>query len=112
MWVLGQTFRTAEPRRSVGSSARRLRGARADQGGYPGLLDGPAQSLAEVHLGGPSELLAGQGDVGLADLRVVGGQRLEDDLRARPGDLDDRLGELQQRELVGVADVDRLVQPR
>ena len=37
------------------------------------------------------------------------GQRLVDDLRARAGHLDDRLGQLQQRELVGVADVDRVV---
>src|SRR3954447_15724450 len=81
----------------------------ADQRLGAGLLDGALESFAEVDLGLPAQKLAGEADVGLADLRVVGGQRLIDDLRARLGDLDDRLGELEQRELVGVADVDRLM---
>src|SRR3954470_3000630 len=81
----------------------------ADQRLGAGLLDGALQALAEVDLRLPAQQLAREADVGLADLRIVGRQRLEDDLRARLGDLDDRLGQLEQRELVRVADVDRLV---
>src|SRR5919199_3082932 len=55
--------------------------APADQPLEPGLLDGASQPLAQLHLRFPSEDLAGQRDVGLADLRIVGGQRLVDDLR-------------------------------
>ena len=40
----------------------------------------------------PAEDLAGEGDVGLADLRVVLGKCLVHDLRARPGDVDRRRG--------------------
>ncbi len=57
----------------------------------------------------PAEQVASAGYVGLALLGVVDGQRLVDDLRARLGHLEHGLGELQQRELVGVADVDRRV---
>ena len=60
----------------------------------------------------PAQDLLGQRDIGLAHLRVIGRERLEDDLRLRARDLDHRLRELQQRELVGVADVDRLVVAR
>ena len=68
------------------------------------------QALVELDLGLPAEQLRGAGDVGLAHLRVVDRQRLEDDLGlASPVTLDDRLGELEQRELVRVADVDRQV---
>ena len=66
----------------------------------------PSRSLT---LGVPAQQLLGQRDVGLADLRIVGRQRLVHDLRPRAGDVDDRLGELEQRELVRVADVDRVV---
>jgi hypothetical protein len=45
----------------------------------------------------------------LADLRIVHGQRLEDDLALRPGHLQHRLGELENRELARVAEVDRVV---
>src|SRR4051795_8447856 len=86
-----------------------LSGGGADECFGAGLLDGALQPLAQVDLRAPPQQLARQADVGLADLRVVGGQRLIDDLRARLGDLDDRLGELEQRELVRVADVDRLM---
>ena len=51
----------------------------------------------------------GQRDVRLADLRVVGRQRLIDDLRLRVRHLDHSLGKLLQRELVRVTDVDGAV---
>src|SRR4051794_40485570 len=85
--------------------ARQISDARADERFGAGLLDGAPQPLAQVDLRRPPQQLAREADVGLADLRIVGGQRLVDDLRPRPGDLDHRLGELQQRELVRVADV-------
>src|SRR3954452_18217265 len=65
-----------------------------------GLLDGSPQAFLELDLGLPAEDVPGQGDVGLAHLRVVGRQRLVDDLGLRSRHLDHRLGQLQQRELV------------
>src|SRR5205807_683049 len=44
-------------------------------------------------------------DIGLAHLRIVDRQRLEDDLALRAGDAHDGLGELEERELLRVADV-------
>ena len=57
----------------------------------------------------PAEQLARERDVGPADLGSSVGQRLVDDLRARAGHSMTACGELEQRELVRVADVDRLV---
>ena len=68
-----------------------------------------AQPLVEIDLGLPAEQLARAGDVGLPHLRVVDRQRLEDDLARRARDLDHRLGQLEHRELVRVADVHRQV---
>src|SRR4051812_23317931 len=65
------------------------------------------EPLSELDLRLPTEQLLRQGDVGLALGRVVGGERLERDLRRRAGDVDHRLGELEDRELVRVADVHR-----
>src|SRR3954452_8157422 len=108
-WLLAHNGRDAQKCRRF----RRLSGgAGAYQRLYAGLLDRPAQSFAQVDLRLPAQRFSREPDVGLADLRVVGGQRLENDLRARPRDLDDRLGQLEQGELVRVADVDGLVQPR
>src|SRR3954447_3456944 len=53
------------------------------------LLDGAPQAFPEPDLGLPPEDLLGQRDVGLADLRIVRGQRLVDDLGLRTGHLDD-----------------------
>src|SRR5690242_19255785 len=64
------------------------------------------QAFFELDLGLPVEHLAGAGDVGLAHLRVVDRQRLENDLARRTGHLDDVLRELEDRELTRVADVD------
>ena len=44
-----------------------------------------AQAFLELDLGLPAEQLLGARDVGLPDLRVVDGQRLEDDLARRLG---------------------------
>src|SRR5215813_4589970 len=67
------------------------------------------EPVFELDLRLPAEQLAGAGDVGLADLRVVDGQRLVDDLAARAGHLEDGLGQLQDRDLPRVADVHREV---
>src|SRR3954449_13128200 len=73
------------------------------------LLDRQLEPVAQLDLRLPAEDLLGQADVRLADLGIVDRQRLEDDLGLRAGDLDHGLGELEQRELVRVADVDRMV---
>src|SRR3954453_15565236 len=82
--------------------------ARSHERFCAGLLHRPPQALLELDLGLPAENVLGQRDVGLPDLRIVGGQRLVDDLGLRAGDLEHRLGQLEQRELVRVADVDRV----
>src|ERR1051325_7495740 len=67
------------------------------------------QSLFELDLRLPAQHLPGSGDVGLANLRIVDGQRLVDDLALRRRDPDNSLRELENRELVRVAEVDRQV---
>src|ERR1051325_1412746 len=67
------------------------------------------QSLLEFDLGLPAQHLPGSGDVGLANLRIVDGQRLVDDLTLRRRDLNNCLCELENRKLVRVAEVDRQV---
>src|SRR4051812_20069537 len=96
--------------RSCGVS--RHRGNRADRARLPqklatgadedvcaGLLDGPAQTLAQADRWLPTKDLLGQGDVGPPLLGIVGRQRLEHDLRARARQVDDRLCQLEEREL-------------
>src|SRR4051795_6095377 len=69
----------------------------------------PPQPLLELNLRLPAQHLPGSGDVRLANLRIVDGQRLVDDLALRRGDVDNCLRELQNRELVRIAEVDRQV---
>ena len=76
------------------------------------MLDRAREAVAQVDLRLPAEQVARARDVGLAHLRVVDRQRLEHDLRARLGQLDDQLRHLEQRHLVRVADVHRLVHVR
>src|SRR5919202_3117406 len=66
----------------------------------------PAQTLVEVDLGLPAEDLLCAGDVGLAHLRVVDRQGLVDDLALRAGHAQHLLGELVERELARVPEVD------
>src|SRR6516162_658060 len=68
--------------------------------------DEPAQPVLERHLGLPPEHLPRARDVGLAHLRVVDRQRLEDDLARRARHLEDEAREFEQRELGRVAEVD------
>src|SRR5687768_9909036 len=65
-----------------------------------------AQPLVETHFGLPPEYLLCPRDVGLAHLRIVDRQRLVDDLAAAAPHLEHLLGELEQSELLRVADVD------
>ena len=68
------------------------------------------QAVRELDLGLPSSSTS-RASV-MSGWRTLGsscGQRLEHDLRARAGDLDHRLGQLQQRHLVRVAEVHRVV---
>src|SRR4051794_2633390 len=65
------------------------------------------QALVELDLGSPAEDLLGARDIGLADLWVVDRQCLEDDRARRSGRANNRLGELEQRHLGRIPDVDR-----
>ena len=68
--------------------------------------DGAHQPLLERRARRPSQHVARLGDVGLALARIVGRQRPAHDLGARSRHVDHDLGELADRELGGIADVD------
>ncbi len=68
-----------------------------------------AEPPGEIHPGLPSELSSGDPDVRLTNLRVVLGEILVHDLAVAPGELQDLLGELEDRHLSRVADVHRIV---
>src|SRR2546423_14943905 len=72
------------------------------------MLDRPPQAVLERHPRLPLEGLARATDVGLAHLRVVGGERLLDDRAAAAREPQHELGELAYGELVRVADVRRI----
>src|SRR5947209_8766348 len=74
------------------------------------VLEGALQPLVAVHLRLPAQQLPRPRDVWLADLRVVLRQRLEYQLALRAAKGQDLAGELQDRHLAGVAEVDRLVE--
>src|ERR1051325_1814232 len=69
----------------------------------------PVEGAAEAFFGFDARLPSEQGararDVRLAHLRIVDGERLEDDVARGAGQPDDALRELEQRHHVGVADV-------
>src|ERR1019366_4726003 len=92
---------------AVSSSARAASNQKVD----PRVFDRPLQPFAKRDLRRPSEQLARERDVGLALLGIVLGQRLEDDLGGGARQLFDRLGQFEQRELVGVAHVHGVVVP-
>src|SRR3954453_14484050 len=94
------TATTSDERRSLDTKRFRLSSERVEQA---------AKSLLEAYLGLPPQYLARPRDVGLAHLGVVDRQRLEDDLAGSARRLDHGLGQLQQRHLLRVADVDRQV---
>src|SRR5919206_2829293 len=71
----------------------------------------PPEPLLELDFRLPAQHLPGSGDVGLANLRIVHRQRLVDDLTVRRRDADNCLCELENRKLVGVAEVHRQVLP-
>src|SRR6266496_5149347 len=64
------------------------------------------ESLFELDLGLPAQQLPGSRDIGLADLRIIYGQRFEHDLAIRRSDLDNCLRELQKRKLLWISEVD------
>src|SRR3954451_15796499 len=84
--MAGRILRRRRSRAADGAERGRSVGG-ADEALDAGLLDRPAQAFAQVDLRLPAEQVAGLGDVGLALLRVVGRERLMDDLRARLGDV-------------------------
>src|SRR5690606_40090671 len=69
--------------------------------------DGAGEAFAELDFRLPTQMFARFFDVRLALLRIVAWQRLEDELRAGAGEIDHGFGELADRELVWVADIDR-----
>src|SRR3989442_2100833 len=98
-WAAAATTRPS-PARTAATAAR----LRTDA------LDGrqhATETIFELDLRPPPKELLCSRDVRLADLRIVDGQRLEDDLALRAGDADHRLGELEDCELTWVAEIDR-----
>src|SRR5262245_8738897 len=91
--------RTARPAATNATSVSRLR---IDS---PHRRQHPAQSFLECDLRLPAEQLLRAGDVRLADLRIVHGQRFEHDLARRLGHADHGLRELENRELARVAEI-------
>src|SRR5262245_7359165 len=71
----------------------------------PEIGDGALETLRERDLGLPAEAGARQGDVGPARLRIVDGQRFVEDRALASHRGADRLGELEDRHLLRVADV-------
>src|SRR5438552_3805294 len=72
----------------------------------PEVLERAAQAVRERDPGLPAQERARARDVGLPHARVVEGQRARDDAALRAGQRDDRLRQLADGELVGIADVD------
>src|SRR5438105_10811358 len=92
---------TATPAMSAAAAAAKA--MRLDTQRLPFVrLQDTAQPVLEIDLRLPAEQLPGPGDVGLADLRVVDGQRFEDDLALRARHPHDRLRKLEQRQLLRV----------
>jgi hypothetical protein len=73
----------------------------------PEPLDRALEAVVEVDGWLPTEQATSQGDVRLADGRVVFGAGHEGDLAARPHQIADRPCQVEDRELAGVADIDR-----
>src|SRR6185369_4868030 len=67
--------------------------------------DRSLQALFERNLRLPLQDLLREGDVRPALARVVGGERLVDNLRFAADQLDREFGELEHRELAGIAEV-------
>src|SRR5215218_1579203 len=81
-----------------------------DRNGFPSHgAEHAAKAVLELDLGLPTEQLAGACDVGLTHLRIVDWQRREHDLARRPGHTEHHLRQLEQRVLLRVAEVDRVV---
>src|SRR5215211_543297 len=102
---------------AVSGSARRAAATAAaatmtalDRNGLPSHgAEHAAEAVLELHLGLPGEQLLRTRDVGLSHLGIVDGQRREHDLARRPGDANHYLRQLEQRVLLRVAEVDRVV---
>src|SRR5581483_8287471 len=100
----------AEIAKPATTSSTAIEAMRLDTERLPlGRLQDASQTVLEADLRLPAEELAGPRDVGLPHLRIVDRQRLEDDLALGAGDAEDRLGKVEERQLLRVSDVDRPV---
>src|SRR6188768_435574 len=107
-WMNFDAWAVDAPTRAATKAAAARRRPTLRNGGVPAERRQRApQALVELDLGCPTENLLGARDIGLADLWIVDRQCLEDDRARRPGRANDRLGELEQRHLSRVSDVDR-----
>lgn len=70
------------------------------------VIDGGLEAVGEGDAGGPVEEGLRFGDIGAALFRVVGGEGFVDDGRGGIGEGDDLMGEVEDAEFGGVADVD------
>src|SRR5947209_3629546 len=84
---------------------QRRRGSRSNDRGEIG--DGLFEAFLELDRGLPTQAGAGQRDIGLALLGIIGRERLLPETAPASGLCNDFLGKLPDRELVGVAEVDR-----
>src|SRR6266542_3209409 len=95
---------------ATGTVKTRTRRGNLDSDRLPAERDEqPPEPFLEIDLRLPAEQLTCAGDVRLANLRIVDREGLEDDLALGASDLANRLGQLEQRHLGRVADVDRQV---
>ena len=74
------------------------------------VIDRLHDAFLEIDARLPAQNFAGASNVGLTHFRIVHRQRFVLDLRFRPGDPDDLFGELLDRHLARVPDIDRLVE--
>src|SRR5918911_3583153 len=112
-WIPTSMFREADAAdadsAAVTSTARRI-ATRLHMRRLPLLRPKhPLQPLLESDHRLPSQDLTCASDVWLADVRIVERKRLEDDLAVRPCHAHHCLCELENRELVGIAEIDRQV---
>lgn len=111
--------RLAQGRRGSGLPSRTsidtylpLAGCEQDVGVFPKLGHSLLEPVLDGHTGFPAEGGAGEGDVGLAHGGVVDRAVDESDGRRRPGQVPGCLGQSEDAQLVGVADIDRARQIR
>src|SRR5438874_1799584 len=76
----------------------------------PEMLQRPLHAFMTIHPRLPAQQAAGARDVGPTNFRIVLRQRLVDDGASASSQSNDLAGEVQNRDLVGIAQVDRIME--